>query len=148
MSSSRPSSAPPAQAQLGLNTAADHGAASPAALQLAASMKDINQTSFAARAQLLESADMSLKVNRDALKKIQDDARDLRGEAREKFQAALDDVKAKNAELESSVKAARNTDAVGWQESREKVAVSYQHYLDAQARLEVARKNGGNPPKD
>lgn len=142
-----PATTPPAQAQHGADTAAAHGAASPAALQLAASMKDINQTSFDARMQLLKNADMSVKENRDALKKIQSDARDLRGEAREKFKAALDDVKAKDAELESSVAEARDTDAAGWQKAREKVAAAYQHHLEAQARLDAARKNGDNPPQ-
>lgn len=143
---SRPATTPPSQAQHGSDTAAQHGAA-PAARQLADTMKSINQSSFDARMQLLKTADMSLKENRDALKKIQSDARKLRADARETFKAALDEVKTKDAELADSIKEARHTDAAGWEKSREKLAAAHQHYQDAMARLETARKNGETPPK-
>lgn len=110
-------------------------------------MKDINQSTFEARRQLLRDADMSLKENREALRDIQREARELRGEAHERFMAAVDEVKASDAALKKSLKEARNTDAAGWQHSREKVAAAYQNYLEAMARLEAARAKPAPQPK-
>lgn len=110
-------------------------------------MKDINQSAFEARRQLLRDADMSLKENREALRDIQREARELRGEAHERFLAAVDEVKAGDAALKKVLKEARNTDAAGWQHSREKVAAAYRKYLEAMGRLEAARARPAPQPK-
>lgn len=147
MPAPRPDAMPPAQSHRGLATAAAHGAVAPAAQQLASAMKDINQSTFEARRQLLKDADMSLKENREALRDIQREARELRGEAHERFMAAVDEVKASDAALKKSLKEARNTDAAGWQHSRDKVAAAYQKYLEAMARLEAARAKPTPQPR-
>jgi hypothetical protein len=79
--------------------------ASTAAHGLAASMHDINQTSFAQRRELHETLDMRLKSSRDALKKIQSDAKDLRADARADFKAALAEVKQRETDLTDAMKA-------------------------------------------
>lgn len=122
----------------------EHSAAAPAQ-QLAADMKAINQTAFNDRKALLKDADMSLAANRDALKKIQSDARTMRADAREKFQAALADVKARDDDLTAAIKEAQNSDAPGWDKAREKLAAAHQHYLDAMARLAQVRHDGEAP---
>src|SRR4051812_44270497 len=77
------------------------------AQQLADSMHDINQAAFADRRQLLDSVDMRVSSSRDALKKIQSDAKDLRADARADFKSALDTVKAREDDLAAATKAAR-----------------------------------------
>ena len=141
----RPSQIRPQQAEKGLDTAAERGSAAPAAQDLATTMKQINQTSFEARRDLLSNMDMSEEANRAALKKIQRDARDLRGEARLEFKAALEEVKQRKDELAQAKKAARHADAQAWEKARGALTAASQNYLDAMARLE-AKKNGV-PPK-
>lgn len=108
-------------------------------------MKQINQTSFEARRDLLSNMDMSEEANREALRKIQSDARNLRGEARAEFKTALDDVKQRQQELDEAKKGAEHADAQAWEKARGALTAASQNYLDAMARLE-ARK-AGTPPK-
>jgi len=142
---SRPSQVRPPQADKGLATATERGSAAPAAQELATTMRQINQTSFDARRELLKNMDMSEEASRDALKKIQSDARNLRGEARLEFNTALEEVKQRKDELAQAKKAARHADAQAWGKARGALTAASQNYLDAMARLE-AKKNGV-PPK-
>lgn len=141
----RPSSTPPAQADKGMTAAPGHDSAAPAAQNLSASMKEINQTSFEARKDLLKNLDMSDEASRDALKKIQSDARDLRGDARTEFKTALDEVKQRKGEVDTARKAANRADAQAWEKAREALGAAYQNYADAMARLEA--KKTATPPK-
>ncbi len=108
-------------------------------------MKQINRTSFEARRELLKNMDMSEEASRDALKKIQSDARALRGDARIEFKTALEEVKQRKDELDQAKKAANHADAQAWEKARGALTAASQNYLDAMARLE-ARK-AGTPPK-
>ena len=108
-------------------------------------MKQINRTSFEARRELLKNMDMSEEASRDALKKIQSEARDLRGDARIEFKTALEEVKQRKHELDQARKAASHADAQAWEKAREALTGASQNYLDAMTRLE-ARK-AGTPPK-
>ncbi|MEO7414815.1 MAG: hypothetical protein ABIZ81_15830 [Opitutaceae bacterium] len=121
---------------------ADRSASQPAQ-QLAHSMQEINQTAFAQRRQLLDSVDMKLESSRDALKKIQTDAKVSRADARAEFKTALDAVKARETELGSAAKAARNANEAGWETNRSALAKAHQAHLDALARLDSVVR----PPK-
>ena len=103
--------------------------------QLANSMKDINQTAFAQRRELLNSVDMRLESSRDALKKIQTDAKASRADARADFKAALDEVKTRETELTAAAKAARDANEAGWEANRSALARAHQAHADALARL-------------
>src|SRR5258708_328029 len=142
---SRPSPTRPEQADRGLSTASEHSSAALAAQDLATTMKQINQTSFEARRELLKNMDMSEEASGDALRKIQSDARELRGEARTEFKTALEEVKQRKEELDKAKKAASHADAQAWEKARAALTAASQNYLDAVARLE-ARK-AGTPPK-
>jgi len=132
----------------GIDTAGEHGAAAPAALKLADTMHSINQTSFEARKQLLSDVDMSLSSSRDELRKIQSDARALRGTARDEFRAALDEVKAGRTEVDESVAAAKKSDAASWAEKRGRLNDALQHYSDAMNRLRARTKPAGSSSTD
>lgn len=142
---SRPSQARPSQADKGLATATERGSAAPAAQDLATTMRRINQTSFESRRELLKNMDMSEEASRDALKKIQSDARELRGDARLEFNTALEEVKQRRGELNKAKKAASHADAQAWEKARGALTAASQNYLDAMARLEA--KKAGIPPK-
>ena len=101
--------------------------------------------SFEARKDLLKNLDMSDEASRDALKKIQSDARDLRGDARTEFKTALDEVKQRKGEVDTARKAANRADAQAWEKAREALGAAYQNYADAMARLEA--KKTATPPK-
>lgn len=114
--------------------------ASPAAHGLASSMHSINQTAFAQRRELHESLDMSLKSSRDALKQIQADAKSRRIDARADFKSALNDVKARERDLNDRMKASRKANEANWTPARDGLAKAYQAHADAMGRLEkIAR---------
>ena len=127
----------------GVDTAGEHGAAAPAARNLADTMHSINQTSFEARKRVLSDFDMSLSSSRDELRKIQSDARTLRGTARDEFQAALDELKASRADLDKSLKAAKRSDSASWAQKRGELGEAFQHYNDAMSRLRARAKPAG-----
>jgi chemotaxis protein histidine kinase CheA len=136
----------PEHADKGPATAMERGSAAPAAQDLATTMRQINQTSFEARRELLKNMDMSEEASRDALKKMQSDARNLRGEAQLEFKAAMEEVKQRKDELAQAKKAARHADAQAWEKARGALTAASQNYLEAMARLEAKKK--GVPPKD
>jgi hypothetical protein len=114
--------------------------AAPAAQDYTARLHEINQTAFSDRRQLLDNADMSLKSNRDALKQIQTTAKESRADARGDFKAALNDVKARENELEAALKESRKADEAGWNARRDALAKAYQNHADAMARLQTAAR--------
>lgn len=114
-----------------------NGSARPDALQLASTMHSINQTAFDERRQLLKSVNMRLKSSRQELRAIQTNARDLRADARAKFQADLQQVKTSSANLKAALKGTKDADDATWTARRESLADAYQHYADAMAKLEV-----------
>lgn len=128
-------------ASLPPDTGKGHGkgdrSASSAAAGLAAAMHDINQTSFAQRRELHESLDLRLKSSRDALKKIQSDAKDLRADARANFKSALDEVKKREGELDNALKASKKSDEARWNGNRDLLSRAYRNHADALARLEA-----------
>ncbi len=123
------------------DTGKGHGkgdpSASSAAHGLAGSMHDINQASFSQRRELHESLDMRLKSSRDALKKIQSDAKDLRADARANFKTALDEVKKRESELDKALKASKKADEARWHGNRDFLSRAYRNHADALARLEA-----------
>ncbi len=116
--------------------------ASADALQLAATMHSINQTTFDARTQLVHSVDMRLKSSRHELHELQANARDLRADAREKFRTDLRQLKARNAELKAAIKGTKDADDSAWTTRREALATAYQHYAEAMADLEADARDG------
>ncbi len=117
--------------------------AAPAAHDYTTTLHGINQTAFADRRQLLETADMSLKSSRDALKQIQARAKDARADARQDFKAALAEVKAREKELDSALKASRRADEANWNARRDALAKAYENHAAAMARLDAVAP----PPK-
>lgn len=106
-------------------------------------MHEINQTAFAQRRQLMSSVDMKLKSSRDALRQIQENARNLREDARSEFKRALGDVKAREREVDGSLKATRRSTEATWPNDREILARAYRSHAEAMARLEAIAR----PPK-
>jgi hypothetical protein len=131
---------PELPARGGMDAAASRAApAAVAGLGLAMTQQQINQTAFEARRELLQSADMSLAENREALRAIQSEARTLRGEARTEFRQALGEFRASDRDLQRSIRAANRADAEGWATAQERMAAARQRYAEAMARLEAAR---------
>lgn len=114
--------------------------AAPAAQDYTARLHQINETAFNDRKQLLDTVDMSVKSNRDALKQIQATAKASRADARGDFKAALNDVKAREKELDSALKAVRKAEETGWNARRDALAKAYQAHADAMARLQAAAR--------
>ncbi len=114
--------------------------AAPAARELSSSMRDINQTAFSARRELMADVDMRLKSNREALKQIQNDAKASRIDARADFKAALDTVKTREKDLDAALKRTRKADEKNWDVSRGELSRAHQAHADALARLRALPK--------
>jgi hypothetical protein len=111
--------------------------AAPAAQELSGSMRDINRAAFAQRRELIDDVDMRLQSSRDSLKQIQANAKDLRADARADFKNALEDVKARENELDAALKATRQANESNWNASRDRLAKAYKAHADALARVET-----------
>jgi hypothetical protein len=110
--------------------------AKPAAQELSASMHEINQASFAQRQQLHDTLDMRLKSSREALKRIQSEAKDLRGAARDDFKEALEAVKMREKNLNQALGVARKSREANWEADRGALGRAYRDFDDALHRLE------------
>jgi hypothetical protein len=119
--------------------------AAAAGLGMAVTQQQINQTAFEARRELLQTADMSLLENREALRAIQTEARSLRGEARTEFRQALSELRASDRDMQRSITAANRADADGWSKAQERMEAARQRYAEAMARLESARRGPPAP---
>lgn len=104
---------------------------SAAAQDFAGTMKSINESSFEQRRDIVRNLDMSLETSRAQLRKVQSDAKALRGEARDQFKAALAETKAREKELRTSMKAAQNASPTAWDKAHDDLAAAYQRYNDA-----------------
>ena len=120
--------------------------ARPAAQELAGSMHDINQTAFAQRQQLHDTLDMRLKSSRDALKQIQSNAKDLRGDARDQFKASLEVAKAHEKDLNEALKRVHKSNEASWEKDRSALNQAYQNFADSMARLESKVPRPPTPP--
>lgn len=122
------------------NAASEHAnpnSAAPDAQQLVSSIHDINQTAFKERRQLLDSVDMRLKSSRDALRRIQSNAREARADAHGDFKASLDEAKLRDRELDAAVKASRDANEANWEARRTALAQANERFNVAMTRLEA-----------
>lgn len=140
-----PSQAGPSErANRGLETASAQGAPAAAALDMAATMRAINTASFESRREVLETMDMSVEASRDELRQIQRDAKNLRGDARDTFNAAVEDADVQRKALDESRKALRKAKAAGWEEHKKDVSEHLEKYAAA---LERAKSLSRSPSK-
>lgn len=90
-----------------------------------------------AREQLFTDIDTRLAASATALRGFRDSTREMSAANRDQFEAAADDLKAKEKALKKSLNVARKADAQNWQAARAQLAADYEAYAAAAARLDA-----------
>lgn len=91
----------------------------------------------ASREQLFTDIDTRLTTSTGALRGFRDSTSEMNATNRQQFEAAADDLKAKEKALKKSLKAARKADAQNWETARAQLAADYEAYAAAAARLDA-----------
>jgi hypothetical protein len=97
----------------------------------------IHDTSFAGREAVTKDVDAKIDATSHTLSDLRHSARELKGDARDRFNAAYDDVRAKEKALKSSLKEARKATEANWAEAQAKLASDYDAYAQAVASAEA-----------
>lgn len=97
----------------------------------------IRGQSDTARDQLIADIETRLDASQTALRGFRSSTREMSAESRDQFEAAADDLKAKEKALKKSLKAARKADAQEWNNARTQLAADYEAYAAAAARIDA-----------
>jgi hypothetical protein len=120
----------------GLNAQAGGSAAISTALSPSSTVRDIQSTSFDARKSLLNEVSDRMDAGKKLVSSLKRDPRAINDQVRAEFNAALDDVNAKDRILKRSLKEARNaSNADAWAVAQTTLAADYEAYATAVAAL-------------
>lgn len=98
----------------------------------------IRASMFEARAQTVADIENRLTASESALASVKATTSAMNADARKSFDAAHDDVKAKEKALRKSIKAANKADASEWENARAQLAADYEAYAAAVASLDAS----------
>jgi hypothetical protein len=100
-------------------------------------VSSIHSGGFESRAQLASDIEQRLDAQKDTLKSLKKDSKNLDGQARSDFKAAWDEVEAREKDLKRSLRELRNASQDRWESARSELAANYQAYNAAIARAQM-----------
>lgn len=132
-------------AQLGVTALAGGSQSASSALTTASATGTIQACAYEARNQLLFDMESRLKIVETPLDELARKARALPEPVRDKFGAALDEMKTQKVALKMGMEQAGKASAKSWPQVRAALAFSYVDYIGAVTQLEsiVADNLGG-----
>lgn len=99
-------------------------------------VSSIQSGDYNSRAQLASDIEQRLDSQKDALKMLKNEGRQLQGQARSNFNTAFDDVQAREKDLKHNLREARNASPDKWDSVRSELASNYQAFTAALARAQ------------
>jgi hypothetical protein len=112
----------------GISTALASGAAS----------QNIHSVTHSNRDQVLTELDSRLDASEQAVGELRRNSRNLSSDARRQFDAAYDDVRAKEQALKASIRNARQATSDSWTQAQSQLSSDYDAYVQALAHAETA----------
>jgi hypothetical protein len=107
------------------------------ALNPSDTVRDINATAFDARKSLTDEVSDRIDTGRKTISSLRSISKSLDADARAKFDAALDEARARETALKHSLKAARKATTDTWSSAQAALASDYQAYATAVAQLDA-----------
>ncbi len=98
----------------------------------------IRSMMYESREQTLADIDARIKNSEKAMSALRGTTHQMSAEARQQFNAADDEVKAKARALRKNLKDARKANSAQWETTREQLAADYEAYAAAAARVDAA----------
>ncbi len=109
-----------------------------ASLNSTATVAQINGAALQTRDGVVTQVNGQIQNADQALGGLRTTGRELKGDARKQFDAAYDDVRARERDLKRSLREANNAKDDTWADARSKLATDYDAYVQAMARAEAA----------
>lgn len=134
----QPSPAPTLIGDPGLLPTGRVNVAVASSLEAATFAPTIRTASMSSRDQVLSDVQMRLKNSDKALGSFRSSTSQMSAEGRRQFNAAEDDVKAKEKALKHSIKAAKKATDATWDSARAQLAADYEAYATAVASIDAA----------
>jgi len=113
-------------------------------LNSAAMVSDIRNASQATRTTMLAQVDSSLDASARAVADLRRSGRELKGEARARFDAAYDDLRAQEKTVKRSLSTARKAKDSTWADAQSQLASDYEAYAQAVSRAEAAAQGSAS----
>lgn len=96
----------------------------------------IQTADYSQRNDLVNEVQQHLDAQKSEMKSVKHEGRHLDDQSRASFKTAWSDVEAREKELKSSLRDARNSSAADWETNRTKLAADYQAFENAEARAQ------------
>jgi hypothetical protein len=122
----------------GLSVAGANSNSISASLNSADTVAQINGTALQTRDGVVTRVNGQIQNADQAMGNLRTTGRELKGDARKQFDAAYDDVRARERDLKRSLREANNAKDETWMDARSKLASNYDAYVQAMARAEAA----------
>lgn len=100
----------------------------------------------ASRSQLINDVEQRIDSQRDSVKALKSQGKQLQGQAKSDFKAALDEVENREKDLKRSVREVRNASQENWDSARSQLASNYQAYMAALSRAQLQVGTGVSFP--
>lgn len=107
----------------------------------------IQAADYNSRNQLTTQIEQQLDVQKETLRSIRRNSRNLEGQPRTDFKSAWSDVEDRERDLKRSLREARNASQSQWESVRSELASKYQAYLSAVSRAQMDAGSGVGSPQ-